>query len=111
MCPLPIYIVSNIDNSDIMQAIKYHSLQPAGVFTSEDAKSYKPRKELFELALKTTGFKASEVIHIGDSLNSDVYGASNVGIRAILLNRFEKIIPDGIESITSMLEVFKFINK
>ena len=38
MCSLPIYIVSNIDNSDIMQAIKYHSLQPAGVFTSEDAK-------------------------------------------------------------------------
>lgn len=111
MCPLPIYIVSNIDNSDIMQAIKYHSLQPAGVFTSEDAKSYKPRKELFELALKTTGFKASEVIHIGDSLNSDVYGASNVGIRAILLNRFGKIIPDRIESITSMLEVFKFINE
>ena len=66
---------------------------------------------MFEVALKTTGFKASEVIHIGDSLNSDVYGASNVGIRAILLNRFGKIIPDGIESITSMLEVFKFINK
>ena len=66
---------------------------------------------MFEVALKTTGFKASEVIHIGDSLNSDVYGASNVGIRAIFLNRFGKIIPDGIESITSMLEVFKFINK
>ena len=72
MSPLPIYIVSNIDKSDIDAAIKHHSLNPKGVFTSEDAKSYKPRKELFELALKSTGFKTSEVIHIGDSLNSDV---------------------------------------
>lgn len=66
---------------------------------------------MFELALKTTGFKASEVIHIGDSLNSDVYGASNVGIRAILLNRFGKIIPDGIESMHVSLRKMKSIHK
>lgn len=41
--PVPIYIVSNIDRDDILQAIKFHGLKPNGVFTSEDAKSYKPR--------------------------------------------------------------------
>lgn len=41
-CPVPIYIVSNIDRDDILKAIELHGLQPAGVFTSEDAKSYKP---------------------------------------------------------------------
>jgi len=70
--PIPIYIVSNIDTADIMKAIKYHGLTPAGVFTSEDAKAYKPRKEIFELALRKTGLKANEVVHIGDSMSSDV---------------------------------------
>ena len=104
---LPIYIVSNIDTADILQAISYHNLHPAGVFTSEDAKSYKPRKELFELALKRTGLKADEVIHIGDSVSSDVKGASSVGIKTLWLNRSGKNVPQGVESISSLLDLIK----
>lgn len=55
-----------MDTDDIMQAIEFHNLKPTRVFTSEDARSYKPRKEIFELALKETGLNANEVIHIGD---------------------------------------------
>ena len=80
-CPVPIYIVSNIDRADVLQAIEYHGLKPAEVFTSEDAKSYKPRKELFEYALKCTGLSADEVVHIGDSLSSDISGAASAGGR------------------------------
>lgn len=101
--PVPIYIVSNIDTADILKAIEYHNLTPTGVFTSEDARAYKPRKELFELALQSTGLKADEVIHIGDSISSDVKGASSVNIRALWLNRFGKEIPEGVESITNLL--------
>ena len=101
--PIPIYIVSNIDTADILKAIEFHDLTPAGVFTSEDARAYKPRKELFELALRSTGLKADEVIHIGDSVSSDVKGASSVNIRALWLNRFGKEIPEGVESITDLL--------
>ena len=107
--PLPVYVVSNIDTSDILEAIAYHGLKPAGVFTSEDAKSYKPRKELFELALKRTGLKANEVIHIGDSVSSDVKGASVVGIRALWLNRFGKNVSDGVESIKSLMDAYEKI--
>ena len=108
--PIPIYIVSNIDTADILKAIEYHNLTPAGVFTSEDAKAYKPRKELFELALRSTGLKADEVIHIGDSVSSDVKGASSVNIRALWLNRFGKEIPDGVESISNLLEALDKVN-
>ena len=101
--PVPIFIVSNIDTADILEAIEYHNLTPAGVFTSEDARAYKPRKELFELALRSTGLKADEVIHIGDSVSSDVKGASSVNIRALWLNRFGKEIPEGVENITDLL--------
>lgn len=102
--PLPIYIVSNIDTNDILRAVEFHQLSPSGIFTSEDAKAYKPRKELFELALNTTGLRADEVIHIGDSLSSDVKGASSVGIKAIWLNRFNKKNLCGVDSITDLLE-------
>lgn len=102
--PLPIYIVSNIDANDVLRAIEFHQLSPSGIFTSEDAKAYKPRKELFELALNTTGLHADEVLHIGDSLSSDVKGASSVGIKAIWLNRFNKENSCGVDSITNLLE-------
>lgn len=105
-CPLPIYIVSNIDRADILQAIQYHDLKPDDVFTSEDARSYKPRKELFELALYKTGRKADEIAHIGDSLSSDVKGARALGIHAIWLNRGNREVPEGVLSIANLLEVF-----
>lgn len=104
-CPVPVYVVSNIDREDILAAMEYHGLQPAAVFTSEDAKSYKPRKELFELALSSTGLKAEEVIHIGDSMSSDVKGASALGIRGIWVNRGGKEVPEGVEAVSNLLEV------
>lgn len=104
--PVPIYIVSNIDRNDILQAIAFHRLKPNGVFTSEDAKSYKPRKELFEFALKSTGLSAEQVVHIGDSLNSDVKGASAVGIKSIWINRIGREVPDGIIAVENLLQVY-----
>ena len=105
-CPVPIYIVSNIDREDILEAIEYHGLTPQDVFTSEDARSYKPRKELFEFALKSTGLLAEEVVHIGDSLSSDIKGAAAVGIDAIWINRGDKQVPEGVTAVQNLLEVF-----
>ena len=105
-CPVPIYIVSNIDRDDVLKAIEFHHLKPAGVFTSEDAKSYKPRKELFELTLNSTGLTAEQVVHIGDSLSSDVKGALSVGIDAVWVNRSGRDVPDGVISVGNLLEVY-----
>lgn len=105
-CPVPIYVVSNIDRADILAAIEYHGLKPKDVFTSEDALVYKPRKELFEFALKSTGLSTDEVVHIGDSLSSDIKGASAVGINAIWINRSGKTVPEGVTAVKNLLEVF-----
>jgi len=91
-----VYILSNIDTNDILKAIGYHNICVDGVITSEDVKSYKPRGELFLEALKRYGIKNNEVIHIGDSITSDVYGAQTVGIDAVWLNRKGKNTPDNI---------------
>ena len=97
--------MSNIDRGDILKAIDYHGLKPAGVFTSEDARSYKPRRELFEMALEKIGLNPDEVVHIGDSLSSDVAGANAVGIDAIWVNRADKDIPKGVKAVSNLLEV------
>jgi 2-haloacid dehalogenase/putative hydrolase of the HAD superfamily len=78
--------VSNIDRADIEAAIDYHGLEFDHVVTSEDAKSYKPRPELFELALDLLGVRRDAVLHAGDSLSSDVAGASNAGVPVAWVN-------------------------
>lgn len=106
-CPVPVYIVSNIDRADIEAAIMYHGFTPTKVFTSEDAKSYKPRRELFELALKNTGFTPDEVVHIGDSLSSDIKGAGDLGVNTIWINRINQEFPIGIITVHNLLEIFE----
>lgn len=105
-CPVPIYIVSNIDTSDINKAVEFHGYRPEGIFTSEDARSYKPRRKLFEYALNKTGMKQQDVIHIGDSLTSDIKGADSVGIRSVWINRSGRTVPDGVTFVRSLTEVF-----
>ena len=47
----------------------------------------KPDPRIFELALDQCGCDASQVVHVGDSLPSDVRGANGIGIRSVWLNR------------------------
>lgn len=108
-CPVPIYIVSNIDRADILEAMKFHGLKAQGVFTSEDALSYKPRRELFEYALNQTGLKADEVLHIGDSLSSDIKGAGALGIKAVWVNRSGKPVPEKVTAVHDLMEILSFI--
>lgn len=104
--PVPVYIVSNIDREDILAAVEFHGLKAAGIFTSEDARAYKPRSELFEYALKATGLRTDQVIHIGDSLSSDIKGATALGISTVWVNRSKREIPEGVLSVGDLMEVY-----
>ena len=84
---IPVCVVSNTDRADIEAAIDYHGLKFDHVVTSEDARSYKPRPELFERALDRLGVRRDAVLHAGDSLSSDVAGAGNAGIPVAWVNR------------------------
>lgn len=106
-CPVPVYIVSNIDNCDINTAFQSNGLKVADIFTSEMARSYKPRGEIFEFALKSKGLAKDEVVHIGDSFRCDYEGAKSVGINAIWLNRANKPATDGVEFVTNLCDVLK----
>ncbi|OQA58143.1 MAG: (S)-2-haloacid dehalogenase 4A [Candidatus Omnitrophica bacterium ADurb.Bin277] len=47
----------------------------------------KPDPRIFFEALRLSGVKAGEAVHVGDSLEDDVHGAARVGIKAIWLDR------------------------
>lgn len=88
---LPICIVSNADRIDIDTALARHGIQVAAIVTSEDARSYKPDRKIFEDALALTGWRRERVIHVGDSLHSDVGGAIAAGLRSGWVNRAHRI--------------------
>lgn len=94
---LPICIVSNADDREIHKALQLHDLRFEFVVTSESARSYKPDRGIFETALRLTGWRPDGVIHIGDSLHSDVGGARAAGLRAVWVCREDRISDIGCE--------------
>jgi putative hydrolase of the HAD superfamily len=64
----------------------------------------KPDARLFEAALQAAGCRAGEAIHVGDSLDNDVAGATAAGIAALLLVRSGEA-PPGVPVIRSLVEL------
>jgi putative hydrolase of the HAD superfamily len=49
----------------------------------------KPKKEIFDFALQTTGATLNQSIMIGDALAIDVLGAKNVGMDQVYYNPYK----------------------
>jgi 2-haloacid dehalogenase/putative hydrolase of the HAD superfamily len=106
-CPVPVYVVSNADEDDLREALRRCGLaqlefgqgqrlpaQPGrvvGAVTSEEARAYKPEPAIFEIALARTGWRRDRVLHVGDSLHSDVGGARRAGLKCAWINRGHRI--------------------
>ena len=86
-CSLPIYIITNNGVCYVEECLKHNHLKVAGIISGEMVHAYKPHKEIFAYALKKSGCSAKEVVHIGDSVVSDINGASAAGITPILIDR------------------------
>jgi len=50
---------------------------------SDEVGARKPHPKIFYIAARRLGVKPSEIVHIGDNLKSDVWGAKNAGFKAI----------------------------
>jgi putative hydrolase of the HAD superfamily len=69
------------------------------IILSEDAGANKPSTQFFDYALKASGAERQTTLMIGDNLNTDVLGALNAGIDAMLVNRWcieKNDIPDTV---------------
>ena len=67
------------------------------VVFSQDHGIEKPDAGLFQITLEELGCAADETVHVGDSLEKDVTGAANAGIRSVWLNRHGVANNTGIE--------------
>ncbi len=57
------------------------------VVTRDDVNAIKPEPKIFIYALERLNAKPGESAMVGDSLTQDVYGAKNIGMKAIWINR------------------------
>ncbi|WP_461863484.1 HAD family hydrolase [Thermococcus sp.] len=57
------------------------------IITRDDVNAIKPEPKIFLHALERLGVEPEEAVMIGDSLQQDVYGAKNVGMTGIWINR------------------------
>lgn len=70
----------------------------------------KPNKKPFEEFLYLTGLKSNEVLFVGDTIETDIVGASAIGMRTALLVR-NSIAPDSdIKIIKNLNEIKEIIN-
>lgn len=88
---LPICCVSNADTAPLRSAMERNGLRFDAVVTSQEVRCYKPEPKIFREALTRMGLAPDRALHIGDSLHSDIAGASRVGIATAWLRRDERI--------------------
>ena len=80
--------VSNWDCSlpDVLDRVGVGELLD-GSISSAGAGARKPDPAIFEAALELAGVRPDEALHVGDTREEDVEGASAAGIRSLLIDR------------------------
>lgn len=101
-----LHIISNGFKEAVLTKMQVSNLNPyfKNVVISEDVGVNKPDKAIFEFALNLARAQKQESIMIGDSLEADVYGAQNFGIKAIFFNPLKAQKPNDVEQQIHHLE-------
>jgi len=78
-------IISNMISNVARFVLQKFDLEPYFdyVVLSRDLGIRKPDPEIFNFTLKNLGAKSSAAVHVGDSLEHDVQGAKNVGMKTV----------------------------
>ncbi len=77
---------------------------------SDEVRVRKPSREIFQMAAEKLGVAPAEILHVGDNLKADVWGARNAGMKAVLLSseagrdREAEADPSSLVSISRRLE-------
>jgi len=83
-------LLTNLD-TDVASICRKLGLEPYldFVVTSREAGVDKPNPPIFLAALDRAGVNASEAVHVGDQYRFDVIGARGVGIKPVLIDRYD----------------------
>jgi putative hydrolase of the HAD superfamily len=87
------YLMHIITNG--FKEVQYDKLQNSGmlhllhhIFVSEEIKTTKPSREIFEHAVKSSNARKKESLMIGDSWETDILGAKNFGMDQVYFTPF-----------------------
>lgn len=94
-----LHIISNGFKETTLIKMNLSGLNPyfTNVIISEDVGFNKPDKIVFEHAINKADAKIEESIMIGDSLEADIRGAQNFGMKAIFFNPLNVEQPADVE--------------
>lgn len=94
-------IISNSQHLFTMPELNKFGIPPyfESIVFSSDAKVCKPNPEIFRRLLDSMSITAADAIFVGDNMFDDIWGAKNVGMKAIWINRGTRdTVPDGFEA-------------
>jgi len=74
-------------------------------FRADEVGSAKPDAKIFEVAMSAVACASNEMIHIGDSIETDVKGAINAGVTPIWFNADEDDNSLGIREVRSLTDL------
>jgi putative hydrolase of the HAD superfamily len=91
-------VISNWDPSarSILQACGLLDKFETVVISSEVGVS-KPHERIFRIALERAGIEPEDCLYVGDNYYDDAVGAEAVGMKALVVNRFESL---GVEELS-----------
>ena len=107
-------IVSNMDTMLLLEALHNNGLSFTFVITSEEEQRYKPAPSIFQRAIRYLGLPAENILHVGDSFEEDVVGASAVGMGSLLIQRSGRSkdpVPKGTKVVRNLGEVRDFVRR
>jgi putative hydrolase of the HAD superfamily len=111
-CNYNLHILSN--GFAEIQAIKIHTsgIEPyfSNIFTADHIGVKKPNKAFFEFVLNKLNTVPDNCIMIGDTLDADVLGAMNAGIKGVYFNPSKTMHQENIDfEITSLIQLKDFL--
>jgi len=69
----------------------------------------KPDPRIFDLTLNKLGLEPHEVLHIGDNVDADGFGAKEAGVKTLIVDRNHLYDGDDFTSISSLMEILNYI--
>jgi 2-haloacid dehalogenase len=80
-------VISNIDDDLFAETRKHLGVEFDGVITAQQARSYKPSINNFQIALRTLALSPDRLLHAAQSIYHDVVPARSLGISTAWVNR------------------------
>ncbi len=85
--PVRVVMTTQSGRKDAEAMLRNTSVDTIEIFSSDDAKAYKPRQDFFTKAAKKLQLQPGEIVYIGDSLVYDIKPAAKAGMKTVWVNR------------------------